>query len=125
MNKTIAIFLVTIFLCANTSVGQLLKIPNLIQHYIEHQDEVKSDPISFIDFISLHYSKNGDDNTNEHHHLPFKTFEISSHVFLLVHSTIFQLELLKSINSNKNKFFYNISLKSHLISTIWLPPKLT
>ena len=57
MKKIIAIFLITIFLCANTSIGQLLKVPNLLEHYKEHQKKVATSSISFVQFLKLHYSK--------------------------------------------------------------------
>ena len=40
MNKLIAYFLISVFMCANTSMGQLLKVPNLIEHYVEHKNEL-------------------------------------------------------------------------------------
>jgi len=112
-------------MCANTSIGQLLKIPNLIEHYIEHKNELTTASISFIDFLESHYSKNAENNPEEHQDLPFKTFEIASTVFLLVNNTNYQIQPIKAVISSKQKFFYHQSLKSYLISTIWLPPKLT
>lgn len=111
-------------MCANTSIGQLLKVPNLIEHYIEHKNELTTVSISFIDFIESHYSKNAENNPEEHQDLPFKTFEISSNVFFLVATTNFQIQSVKALISSKQKFFYNKSFKSHLIDSIWLPPKL-
>ena len=111
-------------MCANTSIGQLLKIPNLIEHYIEHKNELNTASISFIDFLESHYSKNAENNPEEHQDLPFKTFEIASTVFVLVNNTNFQLQLVKAVISTKQKFFYHQSFKSHLITTIWLPPKI-
>ena len=124
MNKLIAYILIFVFMCANTSIGQLLKVPNLIEHYIEHKNELTTVSISFIDFIESHYSKNAENNPEEHQDLPFKTFEISSNVFFLVATTNFQIQSVKALISSKQKFFYNKSFKSHLIDSIWLPPKL-
>ncbi|MBV2196016.1 MAG: hypothetical protein KUL78_05895 [Flavobacterium sp.] len=124
MNKLIAFFLISVFMCANTSIGQLLKIPNLIEHYIEHKNELTTASISFIDFLESHYSKNAENNPEEHQDLPFKTFEIASTVFVLVNHTNFQIQPVKAVISSKQKFFYHQSFKSHLITTIWLPPKI-
>ncbi|MFN7044318.1 MAG: hypothetical protein ACK4M1_03910 [Flavobacterium sp.] len=124
MNKLIVYILIFVFMCANTSIGQLLKVPNLIEHYIEHKNELTTVSISFIDFIESHYSKNAENNPEEHQDLPFKTFEISSNVFFLVATTNFQIQSVKALISSKQKFFYNKSFKSHLIDSIWLPPKL-
>ncbi|CAM3520121.1 hypothetical protein FLGE108171_01370 [Flavobacterium gelidilacus] len=124
MNKVIAIFLITIFLCANTSIGQFLKIPNLIEHYKEYQTEVNSDSNSFTQFIKVHYSKNTDNNKKEHQNLPFKTFDNSTHVLFTFSTVSFRLEVIKSLISVKKKFFYKNSFKSNLFTSIWLPPKI-
>jgi len=124
MNKVIAIFLITIFLCANTSIGQFLKIPNLIEHYKEYQTEVNIDSNSFTQFLKVHYSKNTDNNKKEHQNLPFKTFDNSTHVLFTFSSVSFRLEVIKSLISVKKKFFYKNSFKSNLFTSIWLPPKI-
>lgn len=112
-------------MCANTSIGQLLKIPNLIEHYNEHKNELKTTSISFIDFLESHYSKDIENNPEEHHDLPFKTFEIASTIFLLVTNSSFQIKPVRALISSKQEFFYHKSFKSHLIASIWLPPKIT
>jgi len=124
LKKIAAILLVFLFMCANTSIGQLLKIPNLIEHYNEHKNELTTASISFIDFLESHYSKNAENNPEEHQNLPFKTFEITSTVFVLVNNTNFQIQPLKAVISSKQNFFYQQSFKSNLISSIWLPPKI-
>lgn len=124
MNKVFAIFLITIFLCANTSIGQFLKIPNLIEHYKEYQTEVSTDSNSFTQFIKVHYSKNTDNNKKEHQNLPFKTFDNSTHVLFTFSTVSFRLEIIKSLISVKKKFFYKNSFKSNLFTSIWLPPKI-
>ncbi len=124
MNKVIVLFLVTVFLCANTSIGQFLKIPNLIEHYKEFQTEVNNDSNSFTQFIKVHYSKNSDHNEKEHQNLPFKTFENTTNVLFTFPVLTFQLELLKPLISVKKEFFYKNYFKSNLFTSIWLPPKI-
>ncbi len=123
MNKLIAYFLISVFMCANTSIGQLLKVPNLIEHYNEHKNELTTDSISFIDYIVSHYSKNADNN-HDHEDLPFKTLDNSSNVLFAFSLTTLQIQTIKPLISSKKKFFYNISFESNLIASIWLPPKL-
>lgn len=124
MKKIIAFTLITIFLCANTSIGQLLKVPNLLEHYKEHKTDSVTSSISFIDFLKLHYSKNAENNTEEHQNLPFKTLDNVTNVFFTISCVNFQIQVVKSIISGKRKFFYNKSFKSNLITSIWLPPKI-
>lgn len=123
MKKIIAIFLITIFLCANTSIGQLLKVPNLLEHYKEHQKKVATSSISFVQFLKLHYSKKFENNQEEHQNLPFKTFDNVTSVFTISFTNL-QIQLIKSIITCKQKFFYNKSFKSKLVISIWMPPKI-
>ena len=111
-------------MCVNTSIGQLLKIPNLIAHYNTHNNEMASDSISFIDYIIAHYSTNAENNS-DHQDLPFKTIDNSGNLlyaFSMV--TSYQLQVVKPLISNKKLFFYNNFFKSKLVTSIWLPPKL-
>ena len=110
-------------MCANTSIGQLLKIPNLIEHYNEHRNELTTNSISFIDYIVSHYSKNAE-NDHDHQDLPFKTLDNSPTVLFTFLVITYEIQLLKPLISCKKKFFYNKSFKSKLITSIWLPPKL-
>ena len=109
-------------MCANTSIGQLLKVPNLIEHYNEHKNELKLNSISFIDFLISHY--NNVDNDKNHKDLPFKTFDNSLNVLFVFSTIIYQIQVVKPIISIKKKFFYNKSFEYNLIASIWLPPKL-
>lgn len=124
MNKLIAIFLLTIFLCAYTSIGQLLKVPNLIEHYKEHQSEVNSNTISFIQFIKAHYSKNNEHNHSEHEDLPFKTVEHNSNVLFTLLFVNFKSTEKPTFIELKSVFFYTNSFESNLFTSIWLPPKI-
>lgn len=123
MKRIIAIFLISIFLCANTSIGQLFKVPNLVEHFKEHQNEIGSKTISFVDFLKLHYSKNSESNPQEHQDLPFKTLDNVVSVFTFSFSQ-YQFQFVKPLIENKKKFFYKKSFKSKLTTSIWLPPKL-
>ena len=123
MNKLIVYFLVFVFLCANTSLGQLVKLPNLVEHYKAHKNELSSNSISFIEYIKLHYAKNVDNN-QDHQNLPFKTLDNSISVLFVFPLMTFQLQLVNSIIAIKKKFFYNKSFTSNLIISIWLPPKI-
>jgi hypothetical protein len=53
MKKVIAMFFLFSFLSANTAFGEVLKLPLLIHHYIEHTQEDNDN--SIIDFLAKHY----------------------------------------------------------------------
>ncbi len=124
MNKLIALFLLFIFMCANTSIVQLLKLPNLIEHYKEHKSESAEDSLSFIDFIKLHYSKNAKHSHEEHHDLPFKSLENTSSIIYFAMTQNNQFETISFFNPRKKIFHYHSTFKSNLLSSIWLPPKI-
>ena len=124
MNKLVTFFLITVFLCANTSIGELLKVPNLIEHYKQHIQEASNVGVKFVDFLKEHYSKNSENDLEEHQNLPFKTFDHASNVLIVFPISQFQLENKNvAIVSNK-RFVYKNSFKSNLFTSIWLPPKI-
>ncbi|TDE00824.1 hypothetical protein E0F91_15540 [Flavobacterium sandaracinum] len=130
MKKTIAILFLSIFLCANTEVGQLLKLSNLAEHFTEHhdQDEDKHG-ISFLDFIAIHYNDSQHHSNQEkdnHQNLPFKTINQSVNNVLAFENIIefsFRQPNIISVKSSVpfTPEFYN----SDVFACIWLPPKLS
>lgn len=124
MNKVIAFIFINVLMCTNTSIVQLWKVPNLIEHYKDFKNEVTNNSNSFTQFIKIHYSTNAENNKKDHQNLPFKTFENTIHLLFTFPVLAFQLELLKPLISAKKKFFYKISFKSNLFTSIWLPPKI-
>ncbi|WP_229249003.1 hypothetical protein [Dyadobacter sandarakinus] len=62
-----------------TSLCELLKVPALIKHFVEHKSINRE--IGFIDFLSMHYwGKDIDDNDDEKDgRLPFKKVEVHHH----------------------------------------------
>lgn len=124
MNKLVTFFLITAFLCANTSIGEFLKVPNLIEHYKDHKLEALNTTSSFIDFIKEHYSKNTENTQKEHENLPFKTLDNNpSSLFVFTVSNF--LCAVKKVNFVTHKvFFYKKTFKSNLFTSIWLPPKI-
>ena len=60
MRRFFLISLISIHILGNTEVSQLLKLPNLFAHYLEHH---RINPgISFSQFLTMHYG--GDDGTD-------------------------------------------------------------
>ena len=60
MSKTLAIFLISIHLSGNTELGQILKLPQLVHHFFQHQQINPN--LKFFQFLAMHYG--GDDGTN-------------------------------------------------------------
>jgi hypothetical protein len=131
LKKLIAISFLSIFLCANTEIGQLLKLPTLIHHYLEHHDDKNDDDhdISFIDFLKKHYNENDNHSDNakhDHQNLPFKTTDCNSLniVIALVQQTVFSLRTTTIISSKNVIYYTEQHYTSKSFGSIWQPPKL-
>lgn len=75
MRRFSIILVLGVYLTSFSEFHQFLKIPVLVQHFIEHRQEDPS--ISFLQFLSIHY--NGkftrDDDYQRDSQLPFRTME--------------------------------------------------
>jgi hypothetical protein len=119
--------LLFIFLSTNTVFGEVLKVPALIHHYVEHVREDKVN--SVIKFFVEHYigSFNHHHSTDNHDHdnLPFKANIVHSLTVLPNISSVFVKISFRIINkfsrnilSEDQRFYLNPSLKN-----IWQPPR--
>jgi hypothetical protein len=129
LKKFIAISFLSIFLCATTPIGQLLKLPMLMHHFIEHQQEEqnKEHQISFIDFLKMHYNSNEHTNksTHNHHNLPFKHIDFNSLnvVFAFESPSIFTFQQTEFDSSKDVSTFYEQHYLSNTLANIWQPPR--
>lgn len=114
------------YLITGTELGQLCKLPLLVQHYAEHKAENNS--LSLIQFLYMHYGhdevRNGDDDKDMK--LPFKTPSVSVNaVFIAMTPTIQFLgglhnkEILPTKYTLYRAFFYSSTLDA-----IWRPPQI-
>ena len=125
VKRLIAISFLFIFLITNTVFGQLLRLPTLIHHYLEH---VEWDNTTFLEFLNEHYAKeinHPDDKHNDHEKLPFKNIDVQSsqvlsiapqHDFMLSKPVFILVERKRSIH--KQQHYSNAYLDS-----IWQPPR--
>ena len=130
MKKIIAITFLSIFLCANTEIGQLLKLPNLVEHFFEHHDHENEHNISFIDFVKSHYNDNhkhsDTDKHDEHKNLPFKTINSNIHTIMVCENQLaFSFTKPNTISTNIITPFGKEFYTSDVFACIWLPPKLS
>lgn len=68
-------------LFSQTELHQLLKIPLLVQHLLEHKAENKE--LTIVQFIALHYFSDTSNDDDRDMRLPFKT----SYCIQVLHST--------------------------------------
>jgi len=130
VKKIISISFIFIFLCANTEIGQLLKLPALIQHFTEHHDHDDAVKISFADFIDFHYNNDKQhsdtDKHDNHQNLPFKAINTNGNTVLAFENqTEFSFRKPNFISLNHTVPFSRDFYISNVFASIWLPPKLS
>lgn len=127
MKKVVAISFLFVFLSANTELHQLLKLPMLLNHFLEHHDQEPDE--SLADFLNEHYSETHNHSDNEHHdhdNLPFKSNDCatmhSNVVFNHDHNFSFcepHIVSEKASVATNNVVIYS----SAVLNTIWQPPQ--
>jgi len=127
LKKGIAILFLSIYLCTVTEAHELLKLPVIFQHFIEHQSEDNS--ITVFQFLKIHYGQDDvrDDDYARDMQLPFKTagefFTSSVSPFVPLNSIIV-LPYPSVFSGNQHKVYYAPKLHSNYQVNIWQPPKL-
>ncbi len=109
-----------------TELYQLVKLPLLIEHYLEHKEQ-KSD-LSFWTFLKVHYADNIviDEDHSQDMKLPFKSDDgcINISLTAVIASPLSDLTLKLYFSETKTFFPYKESfLPSSFLSNIWQPPK--
>lgn len=128
LKKAIAISLLFVFLGAKTELHQLLRLPVLIHHFLDHHYQELGE--SFADFLNQHYSdhqNHSDGNHHDHDNLPFKATDcakahfslafVNPIPFFIPRPTAFYDKIPPTYNG---AFYY-----SSIVSKIWQPPKIS
>lgn len=112
----------TILLLNNSEFDQLVKLPALFSHYIEHKQTDKQ--LSFVSFIVEHYRSNADHNDSKHSDLPFKSHECHNANQLLV-IDVNSAGLQTAITVGEDTQFEIIPdfYNSERVASIWQPPQ--
>lgn len=124
VRRLMTIAMMTIFLCASTELHQLLKLPVLIHHYLEHRQ--KDHSISFFAFLKEHYVYEHAMAAQDHHErLPFKSHDCAG-----MHMTIADPDLPSFLlPGGETGFAGPLTLykepwhASTVLASIWQPPK--
>ena len=126
MKRLIALSLLFVFLGANTKLHQLLKLPVLIHHFLEHQTQEPNETIA--DFLVEHYSDTQNHSEPDHHNhdnLPFKTNDCATaHVLIAFENHIsFSVPSPNSFKNAGSPIYDGVIYFSVFHSIIWQPPK--
>lgn len=126
LKKTIAIFFLAVYLLSLTELNQLVKIPVLIEHFIEHKE--KDTGLSLWQFLDMHYAHGEvqDADYDRDMQLPFKSHDgcISSLMPVFV-PVSFSVQLDKPVSSEMNSYsvYTEQFVSAAFLSAIWQPPK--
>lgn len=115
--------LTALFIISNTEFHELLKVPVLITHYLEHKS--KQQDLTLAEFFSIHYNSNTkDDDYTRDSQLPFKTADhLSSSVNVFLSQFDLKLPVLHFNNDVELPFYKASFISFQLLSNIWQPPK--
>lgn len=81
MQKLFVIALFTIHLFGNTEFNQVLQLPNLVAHYMHHQNNDKN--ISFIGFVAEHYGIGDKDPSDDREEKEMPFLHVHQHTFTM------------------------------------------
>lgn len=127
MRQSIALTLLFLYLFTSTEFSELLKIPTLVEHYKEHQQEHPE--ITFASYVCQHYAHGDVDDADkdQDRKLPYKSIDFTHSVSFTVVPTVTSIEFIKTIDFEELKSpisFYTFPFSSDNFSSIWQPPKI-
>jgi hypothetical protein len=111
---------------STTELSQLLKLPSLVEHFIEHRQEDKQ--ITLWDFLCMHYAHGivKDADYDKDMKLPFKTHDgCTNSTFSPFTPYNFSTEVVKTVISEPTSFpsYNEVFTASSFLSNIWQPPR--
>ena len=124
MKKLISILLLSLYLVSTTELYQLLKMPLLIEHYIQHKD--LNPEMSLTAFLKTHYDHPVKDSDHDQDQkLPFVSHaSLLSVVFTINPSLDFHcIEKACTPIEIKKTFYKSALYNKELLNSIWQPPK--
>lgn len=126
VKRAIGILLLSLYVFSTAEFHELLKLPQLAEHYAEHRE--KNPQISFWEFLDMHYShgKVVDEDYKDDMKLPYKTTDDCGHLTVtgVVSSAEEELNITPFANSRAPfPIPVDFSLTSPFLGTIFQPPK--
>ncbi|MGV3530022.1 MAG: hypothetical protein ACO1OO_14060 [Flavisolibacter sp.] len=126
MKKGIAIFFFAVYLLSTTQFSEVLKLPVLIEHFVEHRTD--NSELSFLRFLSIHYLHGTpkDADFDRDMQLPFKdisessftaaTYTAPAPIFINVKKPVYK-------PGEENLFAGTANYSYQYLSSIWQPPR--
>lgn len=128
MAKYITILFLSVYLFTIVQVGELLKIPNMIEHYNDHQEHKPK--IGFWEFVCIHYAHGevNDEDFSKDMKLPFKSHGDNCQCNIVFYPATHSYTLATAIFPSTYKpenFNYTFSVSSHCRTAVWQPPQVS
>jgi hypothetical protein len=127
VKKAVALFFMSIYMLSFSELHQFLKMPVLIQHFVEHQQ--KDHSISLLDFLNEHYIHQyiHDEDYQRDQQLPFRHSECCvTYATVCCESPVnTTIEFPARITESKNEFILHDEDSHSLLSVadIFQPPR--
>ena len=126
MKNYIALFLLVCYLLNFTNFGELTKIPAMLEHYKEHQQE--SPKISLLEFLHIHYAHGIvlDEDFSKDMKLPFKSESAFSQTAFSLFTPFPEFKLhpiFIDTEDAKLSSIKDVDVSSGFQCNIWQPPK--
>jgi hypothetical protein len=126
VKKLLPIFLLSIYLVSVTELHELFKLPQLVEHFIEHKSEDSN--TGLVDFLVMHYANDddGDSDKSKDIQLPFKSHHDCGNLANTGFITFNSFSLAIKSTPIKSKIYKTHTIdfiSSAYLSSIWQPPK--
>lgn len=126
MVRKLGIFFLICYVFSATELSQLLKLPILIEHYIEHKQIQES--LSVWQFLYIHYADSDLIDADSEHdlELPFKPCAHQMHAdkpFQVNTAQSFILQDFGIICASPKLGYYQFKSSFTYLESIWQPPK--
>lgn len=115
------------YIFSSTAFSELIRIPTLIEHYSEHQVDLKT--LTFADFLYMHYVDYENHSDDRDSDLPFQSHSNSAlahyYIPLVQHGTNYLVSNQQLSVRDQKKNFYDVNTyhSSSYLSAIWQPPR--
>lgn len=125
MRKRISILFLLVYLTAYTPFREVLKLPVLVEHFMEHR--ALNPSISILAFLDIHYMHGSplDADYARDMQLPFKMVSHTSlSVFAIPSAPVFFSTALPLYSKKEKPILYNSAAYSfNYHNSIWQPPR--
>jgi hypothetical protein len=126
VKKYVSILFLSVYLLSITQLGELLKLPVMVEHYMEHKE--LDTTITVWEFLCIHYQDHDvfDADYEKDMKLPFKSHTSSYCSSVVFFPLVPEFKFLPAViysYKKQNLFSYSFSYSLGFHTLIWQPPK--